>query len=441
MPYWIIMACIPIRYLIILTLSLVGFVAYLNRSNVNLAIVSMVIRPNETAENPNLCPALDPEPEKRHGNSNILHPPPIHPTDVLSPWSSNFMGNGPDDKYDWSPELQGIVLSAFFYTYFAFQIPAGYLVTIFGSHKPILGAALASSLISIASTFVADLSVYAFIALRCLLGACQAIFFPAMFVITCSWVPERERSTAIAVSYAGISVSTITLSFASGFLVNAYTWKSMFFLPGILSLIISVVILLFLRNRPEDHCLVSAAELETIRDRDEKKDEESQPLVDSNENFLPITALEAQTVVKDPIPWIGILTNKAALSILLFRFTRGILIYLVGSEIPTYFVTVLHLDLVTLGYITASNSVLSMIFGISMCKVSEMIIERGLLTRTNTRKAFSIICGLIDTTVIMMIPTLRCNRNWVLAAYVSTGVLGSTVGAAEGPILAEISVR
>ena len=430
------MSCCQIRYLIILTLMLLGFVAFINRSNLSIAIVSMVNRPNATAEHPDLCPAeLD-----THGNDSIDNSlDSLGPSDDPVFWSEEPVKKNPSDtKYDWSPEIQGIVLGAFFYTYFFLQVPAGYVVSRLGSRTPIVISCIVTGVVSIAGPFVADVSVEAFIGLRIAMGVVQAIVMPACFVIICAWVPVRERSTAMAVQMAGMSIATTTMSFASGYLVNAYTWRAMFYLPGIISAVVAVFLCLFLRNTPEEHCLVTPAELDLIRAGLGKK--EMTPILDENGNPIEeVTRNEA--IVKDPIPWIAILTNKSVLVVLFYRFARGCLSSLLTSEMPTYLVTVLNMDIVSMGIFGAFHSICTLVVSITGAKISEVMIERNYCSRTNARKMFSLCNGLLDAICIMLIPAFRCNLTAVLIVYTASAVMGGFSGAAEGPIVAEMTTK
>lgn len=437
------MPCVSIRYLILSSISLVGFIAYFNRSNVSIAIVSMVNRPNVSSDHPNLCPNPESNREKAHGNDHRFPVMmPIQLSHLMPVWISGADETWNEDtskaKYDWSQEMQGIVMASFYYSYFALQIPAGYVVSRFGSRIPIIISSIATAIISIASPFAADGSVYAFIALRILLGIVQAVVFPAVFVLVCSWFPVRERSTAIILSYSGVTLSSVVISFSSGYLINALTWRAMFFLPGIVSLILSVILLLLVRNRPEDHCLVTPEELATIRGK--IMTDETAPLLDANENPVQEVATN-EAVVKDPIPWKQILTNKSVLSFLFFRMSRSNYIFLISSEMPTYLVTVLNMDIVTMGIIVAVHSAIQIVTGITSARVSEALIERSYCTRTNARKLFSICSGFLDSVFLMLVPAFRCNLLAVLIAYNVSALLGGFSAASDGPLAAEMSTK
>ena len=106
----------PIRYLVLLMTFLVCCTVYVTRYNLNVAIVSMVYKTaNETGSVQNYCSADD-----RTFNETLTSTNVSVRSDI-------------DQRYEWSPETQGIILGAFTASYVLCQTPAGRLVEVIGS--------------------------------------------------------------------------------------------------------------------------------------------------------------------------------------------------------------------------------------------------------------------------------------------------------------------
>ena len=68
--------------------------------------------------------------------------------------------------FDWSNELQGYILGAFFYGYMSTQIPGGRLAERYGTKWLFAGSILSTSVLSLFTPVVAKWSPYALIVLR-----------------------------------------------------------------------------------------------------------------------------------------------------------------------------------------------------------------------------------------------------------------------------------
>lgn len=76
----------------------------------------------------------------------------------------------------WAKNVQGYVLSAFFWGYMCSQILGGYLAGRYGGKLVIGVVVLGSAVLTLASPVAATTSVYVFIAVRALIGFFQVIF-------------------------------------------------------------------------------------------------------------------------------------------------------------------------------------------------------------------------------------------------------------------------
>ena len=115
-----------------------------------------------------------------------------------------------------SPEMMGLILGGFFWTYAVMQLPMGYLVDRFG---PRLMYTIAVAWWSVFTALMAVAnSVIALFGYRLLLGAGEAGAYPSNAKVTALWFPRRERAFATSIFDSGSRVgSALSLPVVTAF--------------------------------------------------------------------------------------------------------------------------------------------------------------------------------------------------------------------------------
>src|SRR5580765_60002 len=137
-----------------------------------------------------------------------------------------------------SPVLMGVVFSAFSWSYFAAQIPAGILLDRFGVtpiyRLALIGWSLATLLHGVAR------GVVFFLGCRVLLGLMESPCFPANSNIVAAWFPRSERARAIgiytAAEYVGLGLLTPLLFW----IVAGWGWRVLFVFAGAVGLLLAL---------------------------------------------------------------------------------------------------------------------------------------------------------------------------------------------------------
>lgn len=111
--------------------------AYMLRISLSYAITQMVLQPHahengSIIENQDVCPPYDDE-----INSNDEYNSIIIPTFTTT------------DKYDWSQQLQGLILSSFYWGYILTHVPGGILSAKVGGKYTLLLGVLVSTVFTI----------------------------------------------------------------------------------------------------------------------------------------------------------------------------------------------------------------------------------------------------------------------------------------------------
>jgi ACS family D-galactonate transporter-like MFS transporter len=166
------------------------------------------------------------------------------------------------DAFGISTVTFGYLLSAYSWTYAAFQLPAGFILDRFGVKLIGRIGALLWSL----ATFSAAIStgLTAFLSARFLLGIGEAPTFPANAKAIGYWFPAEERSLATAIFDSAAKFASAIGVPALGLLLLRFGWRWSFAATGFLSLFYFALFYAFYRNPSEDKSL-SPAERDFIR--------------------------------------------------------------------------------------------------------------------------------------------------------------------------------
>jgi sugar phosphate permease len=155
----------------------------------------------------------------------------------------------------------GFLLSAYSWTYAAFQLPSGLVLDRFGVK---LVGRIGTLLWSVAS-FAAAIStgLAGFLGARLLLGVGEAPTFPANTKAIGYWFPVQERSLATAIFDSAAKLASAIGVPAMGLLLWRFGWRWSFAATGLISLLYFVLFYWLYRNPSEDQSL-SAAERDFI---------------------------------------------------------------------------------------------------------------------------------------------------------------------------------
>lgn len=170
------------------------------------------------------------------------------------------------DEFDLSPELQGVILGSFFWTYLLFQIPGGWLLDRFGP-RAIVGAAGAIwGVFQLIGGF-ANGALFLTVT-RLGLGASEAPVFPAGAKLNAAWLPAKERARgATFIDAAGPFGSAVGGLIVTWIIAATGGWRWAFIITGAITIVVAVVYWLYLRDTPQQHAKVNDAELAKIADQ------------------------------------------------------------------------------------------------------------------------------------------------------------------------------
>lgn len=154
-----------------------------------------------------------------------------------------------------SSAVFGFGAGVFFFGYFLFEVPSNIILDKVGARLWIARVMITWGIISGAFAFVKG--EYSFYALRFLLGAAEAGFFPGIILYLSYWFPARYRAGVVSLFMAAAPISVVLGSPISSALLQMegilglHGWQWMFLIEAAPALVLGVMVLFYMTDRPE----------------------------------------------------------------------------------------------------------------------------------------------------------------------------------------------
>jgi len=156
----------------------------------------------------------------------------------------------------------------FFLGYCLFEVPSNLILARVGARLWISRIMITWGLISAGMIFVRSPS--AFYILRFLLGAAEAGFFPGVIYYLSLWYPATQRARAISAFMTAVPVTGLVGGPLSGLLLTLNGrwglagWQWLFLGEGVPAIVLGVIVLFYLTERPEVATWLTRGERESI---------------------------------------------------------------------------------------------------------------------------------------------------------------------------------
>lgn len=283
------------------------------------------------------------------------------------------------DEFGLDTVHEGLILSAFGWTYAAMQIPGGWLVD---RVSPRVLYAAALILWSAATFFMGFAGSFVILfVLRLTVGALEAPAYPINNRVVTTWFPEKERATAIGFYTSGQFVGLAFLTPVLAWLQHHYGWHMVFVSTGLLGIVWGVLWYMIYRE-PRQFKGANAAEIELIQ--------KGGGVVDLDKRV---------TEKKAPFSWndLGLVMSQRKLwGVYLGQFCLTSTLWFFLTWFPTYLVKYRGMDFIKSGFL-ASVPFLAAFVGV-LCSgvLSDFLIRRG--ATVGLARKLPIILGLLIST-------------------------------------------
>lgn len=153
-----------------------------------------------------------------------------------------------------SDKVYGLGVGMFYVTYVLFEIPGAIIVERWSARKWIARIMISWGIVTALTGFIH--STGQFYTARFVLGIAESSFFPGMIVYLTHWFCSLDRSRAIACLYAAVPASSLIGSPVAGWLLGVHWlqlagWRWLFILEGIPAIVLGVITLCYMTDRPE----------------------------------------------------------------------------------------------------------------------------------------------------------------------------------------------
>ncbi|XP_074656227.1 sialin-like isoform X5 [Tubulanus polymorphus] len=371
-------------------MSFLGFFfVYCLRVNLSVALVAMV---NLTAES--------------HANETSECPHEI--TDnTTTPAPPTTQG-----EFNWTPEMQGIILGSFFYGYILTQIPGGWIAEKYGGKIPFGAGVLCTSVLTLVTPIAARTSWILLVVVRILEGIGEGVTFPAMHAIWGRWAPPLERSKLGSITYSGAHMGTVVSMPLSGLLCQYGFdggWPSVFYIFGSVSCVWCLVWFILIHDTPASHPTITAEEKHYI--------ESTLGHIDGKKYTHP--------------PWKDIFKSMPNYAILVTHMCNNWGFYTLLTCLPTYMKEVLHFDIKKNSFLSAVPYLVFWVLAICSGQIADYLRFKGILSTTTVRKIFNTLGLGLPVFCLIGLSFVKCNTTEaVLVLTLAVSLNSATIASA-----------
>ncbi len=167
------------------------------------------------------------------------------------------------------PEAFGFVAGVFFFGYCLFEVPSNIVMARVGARIWLARIMITWGMLSAATAFVTGVNALA--ALRFVLGAAEAGFFPGVIYYLTNWIPAEERARTVAILMMAVPISTVIGSPLSGWILDAWNgllgfrgWQWLFILEALPAIALGLICFFVLTDTPAQAKWLSADERDAL---------------------------------------------------------------------------------------------------------------------------------------------------------------------------------
>lgn len=236
------------------------------------------------------------------------------------------------DAYHLTDVQLGKVFSSLVAGYALFQTIGGYLADRFGPRRVLTGGVIWWGIFTALTAIVPPNiggALFLFMAVRFLLGAGEAVIYPAANQFVARWIPVRERGIANGWIFAGVGAGAGLTPPLITYLMIHYGWRSSFWVCAVIGFFAGAVWFFAARDTPAEHPRVSPSELATIQSG-------------LKVTQTPTTHADEPTAL---VPWTRVVRSREVWAITVSYFCYGYVAWIFFSWFYRYLAKVRGLDL------------------------------------------------------------------------------------------------
>ncbi|XP_072463227.1 probable small intestine urate exporter isoform X2 [Notamacropus eugenii] len=286
--------------------------------------------------------------------------------------SEGYPGATPDigvPVYDWSPEIQGLLLSAFIYGSLISTVPSGYFAGVLGGKKIAGFSMLICSILNLLIPLAADYGLGYLFVIRIVQGLLQGMNYSALSAFWPKWAPPLERT----------QLSTIGISGGIG-CVYCIIWFSLVY------------------DDPMNHPLIS----------------------DSEKEYIASSMTEQDNAPTWSLPFKAMIKTMALWAILVSNICRFWLISNLTTSLPTLLDSMFDLDFEKNGFLSALPLITSWGSMTLGGYIADFLLSKKILRLITVRKLFTFLGMFFSSLFTVLVPYVDSTTAIVFLILAST---------------------
>ncbi|XP_072278422.1 vesicular glutamate transporter 2 [Pyxicephalus adspersus] len=276
-------------------------------------------------------------------------------------------------KFNWDPEIVGMIHGSFFWGYIVTQIPGGYIASRLAANRVFGAAIFLTSTLNMLIPSAARVHYGCVIFVRILQGLVEGVTYPACHGIWSKWAPPLERSRLATTSFCGSYAGAVIAMPLAGILVQYTGWSSVFYVYGSFGIVWYLFWILVSYESPATH--------PTITDEERNYIEES---IGESANLMG-------AIDKFKTPWRKFFTSMPVYAIIVANFCRSWTFYLLLISQPAYFEEVFGFEISKVGILSAVPHLVMTIIVPIGGQIADFLRSKNILSTTTVRKIMN--CG------------------------------------------------
>ncbi|KRT78806.1 membrane transporter [Oryctes borbonicus] len=365
------------RFIMAVLLSIGLAIIYGLKVNLSVAIVSMV---NYTAVN-----LLQSE-ELQFANEDFCSIQAVNYTALETNQTDSVTFQ--DGPFNWSPNVQGIILSSYFWGYLAAMFPGSQIAEIISAKWVFFFAVL----VNIIGTLATPISCYTHYTLvyvvRIAEGLGGGVTFPTTHVLLAHWAPPNERSIMASIAFSGTILGTVISNLLSGIIAIEAGWEWVFYIMGALSTIWLLLWVIFVTDKPRDLKFIGQKELDMI------------------ESSLGTSGDTKKRQRK--VPWKKILESKPFWAILVAHTCSNWGFYMLLLNMPLFMKQVLKFTMAQVSIYAAIPYFIMWLFSLAIGQTLDRLRQHKKITTTTARKIATLIASAPVAICLLILSFVSC---------------------------------
>ncbi|XP_072463228.1 probable small intestine urate exporter isoform X3 [Notamacropus eugenii] len=315
--------------------------------------------------------------------------------------SEGYPGATPDigvPVYDWSPEIQGLLLSAFIYGSLISTVPSGYFAGVLGGKKIAGFSMLICSILNLLIPLAADYGLGYLFVIRIVQGLLQGMNYSALSAFWPKWAPPLERTQLSTIGISGVTMGNFIAVLGGGFLCDSPGWPSIFYIFGGIGCVYCIIWFSLVYDDPMNHPLIS----------------------DSEKEYIASSMTEQDNAPTWSLPFKAMIKTMALWAILVSNICRFWLISNLTTSLPTLLDSMFDLDFEKNGFLSALPLITSWGSMTLGGYIADFLLSKKILRLITVRKLFTFLGMFFSSLFTVLVPYVDSTTAIVFLILAST---------------------